>query len=66
MDIEVYKGKVIDLFKSNNATEEQWKAMAEAILWVAESNKVDIVKSIEKVVDPESYRQLFGESEMLL
>lgn len=36
MDVKEYKAKVIDLFRSGRATEEQWQEMASVVLWASE------------------------------
>jgi hypothetical protein len=38
MDISEYKRKVIDLFKSGKATDEQWQQMAEMVLFASEND----------------------------
>lgn len=45
MNIDKYKSKVIELFKSGNATEEQWDEMAAAILNSSES----VPEYVEKI-----------------
>ena len=36
MNVREYKDKVIELFQSGEATNEQWEEMAEAILFVSQ------------------------------
>ena len=43
MNIGDYENAVIELFKSGKATEEQWKAMAGAVLNASESEGVDSI-----------------------
>lgn len=54
MNIGEYKEKVIELFKSGNAHQDQWKAMAEAVLSMSEGNSGDIVYPIDIEVDSEN------------
>jgi len=49
MTINEYKDKVIQLFKSGNATEEQWDELAEAILYHSENG---CMVEVDKVINP--------------
>ncbi len=42
MNINDYKNKVIDLFKSGKATDEQWGEMANAVLEASESQNINV------------------------
>jgi len=53
MDIEEYKAAVIALFKSGNATDEQWDEMATTVLYRSENEyRSDGVPSIDSVIIP--------------
>jgi hypothetical protein len=52
MNIDEYKQKVIDLFKSRIATEEQWQEMASVVLAASESN-CDATRHIDAAVYPD-------------
>ena len=54
MDIQEYKNKVIEHFKSGKATNEQWAEMADAILHVSETNSCKKVFMIDMAIDPEN------------
>lgn len=51
MDIGEYKNKVIDLFKSGKATDEQWQELGKAVLKVSET-WCDETTAIDKIIDP--------------
>ena len=51
MDIDEYKLEVIKLFKSGKATDVQWGEMADAVLYVAESNAYKKVFMIDYKID---------------
>ena len=56
MNINDYKNKVVELFKSGKATDEQWAEMATAVLESSESqNKTTFMinKQIEECECPE-------------
>jgi len=59
MTIEEYKAKVIALFKSGKATDEQYKEMAEAVLKLSEDDMYE-TRAIDEIADPEGY-DAFGE-----
>ncbi len=52
MNIGEYKNKVIELFKSGKATDEQWQELGKAILKVSET-WCDETTAIDKTIDPE-------------
>ncbi len=59
MDISEYKRRVIELFKSGNATEEMWQEMAMLVLYASEDEDSSyrteaIDKAIGACVDGES------------
>lgn len=51
MNVEVYKNKVIDLFKNGSPTNKQWEEMAECVLIQSESNDYT-TQEIDNLVDP--------------
>ena len=51
MTTEEYKTKVIALFKSGEATDEQYKEMAEAVLELSEEDMYK-TKAIDDIADP--------------
>lgn len=57
-----YKNRVIELFKSGKATEEQYAEMANAVLDLSEADYTD-TKAIDLIVDPESVRDIEAEAE---
>jgi len=59
MTTEEYKIKVITLFKSGKATDEQYKEMAEAVLKLSEDD-IYGTRAIDEIADPENY-DAFGE-----
>lgn len=52
MNIDEYKEAIIDLFYNSKATDDQWEAMAEAVLYTSESDAHYKVKCIDDIVDP--------------
>jgi hypothetical protein len=58
MNIDEYKQKVIDLFKSGTATEEQWQEMAASVLLNSEIH--DSVPCIDAVVFSEQTSEAEG------
>ena len=54
MNIDEYKNKVIALFKSGKATEEQWQELGKAILKVSET-WCDETTAIDKTIEPEYF-----------
>ena len=54
MNIGEYKNKVIDLFKSGKATDEQWRELGEAVLKVSET-WCDEITAIDKTIEPEYF-----------
>jgi len=55
MNIDEYKIKVIEHFKSGNATDIQWAEMADAVLNTYESNNYEKVLTIDREICPEDY-----------
>ena len=60
MNIDEYKNKVIELFKSGKATDEQWAEMADAVLTVFESNGYKKVHMIDIEICPEDEELLYA------
>jgi len=54
MNIEEYKKKVIDLFKSGKATDKQWEELGVAMLWASESAP-EMIDEIDKAIDPDYF-----------
>ena len=50
MDIITYKNKVIELFKSGKATDEQWAEMADSVLYASENLDEKTTFMIDKEV----------------
>ena len=55
MNIDEYKIKVIEHFKSGNATDIQWAEMADAVLNTYESNNYEKVFTIDREICHEDY-----------
>lgn len=53
MTITEYKRRVIELFKSGRATEEQWQEMANAVMCASE-DYYEAVPEIDATVQPET------------
>lgn len=48
MTIEEYKRRVIDLYKSGRATDEQWEAMAECVHMISDEQVLECVDLIDE------------------
>ena len=51
MTINEYKDKVIELFKSGKATEEQYEEMAESVLYMSELQGLSSIDSEIEEID---------------
>ena len=51
MTIVEYKDAVITLFQSGRATDEQWREMANAVLWISESECGDETNAIDAAIE---------------
>lgn len=52
MDVDEYRQKVIDLFKSGTATDSQWGEMSYAVLFASEGNSEEATPEIDKSIFP--------------
>lgn len=50
MDVDEYRQKVIDLFKSGTATDSQWEEMSHAVLFLSEDNSEEATPDIDKSI----------------
>ncbi len=51
MQVDIYHARVVELFKSGNATEAQWAAVAECVLVASEYGHEDYRKCSKQIED---------------